>query len=551
MKNSHFFLIILLSLFTINLYSQNTKVEGYVFESDDRGYLNLVNIAFYKNGSDTPIETTSSNKEGYFEAMLPTGESFEMKANKELFFEHEQSVNTSSAEPTIYLKVKMEREPGYILDVTMAQKKDSMDEEVDAIVGSRIDIYNNTQNIEELVLEDHGFVNFQYTLKKGNHYTILIRKEGYLAKRIEAYVNVNGCIVCIDGVGSLTPGVSDNLTQGFEMGTLLANVELDKINFNKVYTLNNIYYDLNKATLKREAETELNNLITILNDNPSISIELGSHTDARGKDKYNYRLSQKRAESASNYLFNSGNIRPDRVIAKGYGETQLTNDCGNDVDCSEEDHQKNRRTEFKVLDKTAEVGYVSLKEMKRLSNMDKLLNEVQSQEVVEFKPGDEMPEDLKRQLAKEAAEKAKLESENNKKQLDEKQMDLDLKVKNIEKDIEAQKVEKGKMPLGNGGEKVEVSSAEGEKDLTIRSISEESFSGFLIKVYVAKEELNATSPELIGMKDIWVQEISEDLYYYYLGTFENLDSAKSVHKQLKENCPVCSIVKFEEGIIRP
>ncbi len=81
---------------------------------------------------------------------------------------------------------------------------------------------------------------------------------------------------------------------------------------------------------------------------PDMKIELSSHTDARGKDDYNETLSQKRAESAKTWVVAKG-IATDRIVAKGYGEKQLLNECGNGVECSEEQHQLNRRTEFKIL----------------------------------------------------------------------------------------------------------------------------------------------------------------------------------------------------------
>jgi outer membrane protein OmpA-like peptidoglycan-associated protein len=84
-------------------------------------------------------------------------------------------------------------------------------------------------------------------------------------------------------------------------------------------------------------------------DNPSWKVELGSHTDARGSDSYNETLSQKRSDSAVNYIIQNG-IAKERIIAKGYGETQLVNYCKNGVECTDEVHRQNRRTEFKILE---------------------------------------------------------------------------------------------------------------------------------------------------------------------------------------------------------
>jgi len=80
----------------------------------------------------------------------------------------------------------------------------------------------------------------------------------------------------------------------------------------------------------------------------TIWIELGSHTDSRGKGDYNLTLSQKRAESAVQYIISRG-IEKNRITARGYGETQLVNKCANGVICTKEEHQLNRRTEFKIV----------------------------------------------------------------------------------------------------------------------------------------------------------------------------------------------------------
>ncbi len=116
-----------------------------------------------------------------------------------------------------------------------------------------------------------------------------------------------------------------------------------------LFDVNPIYYDLDKSNIRPDAAAELDKIVQVLKDNPDISIELGSHTDARASASYNLKLSQRRAESAVKYIIEHG-IEALRIKAKGYGETQLINGCSDGVDCSEEAHQENRRTEFKITD---------------------------------------------------------------------------------------------------------------------------------------------------------------------------------------------------------
>jgi outer membrane protein OmpA-like peptidoglycan-associated protein/tetratricopeptide (TPR) repeat protein len=129
--------------------------------------------------------------------------------------------------------------------------------------------------------------------------------------------------------------------------SLFVEFILDKIIINKPIVLDNIYYDYNKWNIRPDAATELEKLVKILKDNPMINIELGSHTDCRGTDEYNQKLSQHRAESAVTYIVSKG-IDGKRITAKGYGESVLINRCKDGVNCSDEEHQMNRRTEFKV-----------------------------------------------------------------------------------------------------------------------------------------------------------------------------------------------------------
>jgi outer membrane protein OmpA-like peptidoglycan-associated protein len=116
------------------------------------------------------------------------------------------------------------------------------------------------------------------------------------------------------------------------------------------FILNNIYYDLNKFDIRPDAAIELTKLAAILREHPSIRIEVGSHTDSRAPSIYNLALSKRRATSAVAFLVRHGVARY-RLVAKGYGDTQLLNQCAKGEYCSEKDHQVNRRTEIRVLSK--------------------------------------------------------------------------------------------------------------------------------------------------------------------------------------------------------
>jgi len=132
------------------------------------------------------------------------------------------------------------------------------------------------------------------------------------------------------------------------------DIGLEKIEVGRKVVLNNIFYDYNAAELRSSSHNELNKVIKLLKKNPKLKMEMSAHTDARGGDSYNLKLSQKRAQSCVDYLVKNG-IEKNRLIAKGYGEkTPIVPEA--DIDkmvrevAKEEAHQKNRRTEFKILE---------------------------------------------------------------------------------------------------------------------------------------------------------------------------------------------------------
>jgi len=133
----------------------------------------------------------------------------------------------------------------------------------------------------------------------------------------------------------------------FQVTITMDRPEIGK-EISKLYELNSIYYDLNKADIRPDAAEELDKIVQFLTNNPQMNLELGAHTDARASTAYNLKLSQRRAESAVNYIIRRG-ITKDRIKPKGYGESQLINECSDGVECPEEMHQQNRRTEFKII----------------------------------------------------------------------------------------------------------------------------------------------------------------------------------------------------------
>lgn len=352
-------------------------LEGYIFEDNNAGYLNEVEITVLDAESSLLYGEAKTSTEGFFAMEVPRGRDFLVRASKAAFLPAEGAASTKEmANEKAFVKVALARAPGYRLEVTLAQEREADQEEVDAISGSLIEVYNNTKDEETLSLRNHPSPYFSFQLEQGNHYTLLIRSPGYFTKRIESFVNIDGCILCMDGVSEIGPGVSDNLSYGNDVGTLLANIELKPLKVDAPIKLNNIYYAYKSSDISPEAAYELDKVVELLKVNPSIIAEIGSHSDARGDAAYNRRLSQARAQSAVDYIVEKG-IAENRLRALGYGESKPVNKCVNDVPCTEEEFALNRRTELKITGFTNDpFAGKPLAEIIAEEQLDALLEEV-------------------------------------------------------------------------------------------------------------------------------------------------------------------------------
>ncbi len=140
-----------------------------------------------------------------------------------------------------------------------------------------------------------------------------------------------------------------------ELGDISNEIEIPldislepEIKQNKIIEFHNIYFDYGSANLKDESKAVLDRIVEVMNENPTLEIELSGHTDSQSSVSFNLNLSQRRANSTKEYIVSKG-INPERIVAKGYGETKLLNHCKDGVKCSDEEHAINRRIEIKVI----------------------------------------------------------------------------------------------------------------------------------------------------------------------------------------------------------
>ena len=211
-----------------------------------------------------------------------------------------------------------------------------------------MDIYlfhTQSDSLVEVQTSIKGLVTFE--IDPQIEYEVRTCKPGYLRNGMSIYeCNEGDEILCSFGADDYTFLAMGGKNKPFAQFTALLN--MTRLGLGSVYELENVYYDLDKATLRPRGKQELDELVKIMERNTSITIELSSHTDSRATNEYNLDLSQRRAGTCYDYLVSRG-ILADRITPVGYGETNLKNRCVDNVECTEEQHQENRRTEIEVL----------------------------------------------------------------------------------------------------------------------------------------------------------------------------------------------------------
>jgi outer membrane protein OmpA-like peptidoglycan-associated protein/tetratricopeptide (TPR) repeat protein len=201
------------------------------------------------------------------------------------------------------------------------------DQETGVILpGSRVSLYENGVVKNNIIADINGF--YSFPVECGKTYNVRAEKEEYETKEVAVIIGK------VTGKTTLPIALTKNtckVTVGDDLG--------------KCFGIKMIYFDLNKSNIRTEAAIDLEKILVVLNENPSMKIDIRSHTDSRATFKYNEALSDRRAKSTIKWLIKNG-VKADRLTGKGYGETQLVNKCADGIRCNEAEHQQNRRSEF-------------------------------------------------------------------------------------------------------------------------------------------------------------------------------------------------------------
>lgn len=318
----------------IYLFSKNKStigIHGIVVDEWTKMPLKETEVTLTNTmtGEKTPFFT---GPDGRFDFQGESEAQYELIGVKNQIFTTKSSFSTTGkteADKLYYTLVH--NDPRFSLEGYAINVKDEK-----GVEGVQIKLFNKTNiNQTDQVSDARGFFKFQ--LDQQSDFEVSGEKNGYYTSISEAS----------------TKGLNRSTTLYVK---LILSIEEVVIGQTKIlgketfggWEFENIYYDLDKYNIRPDAAIALDKVVDFLKANPTLQIELGAHTDSRASDTYNQTLSQNRAESAVEYIISKG-IERSRITAKGYGETRLINSCADGVNCSEAQHQANRRTEIKVV----------------------------------------------------------------------------------------------------------------------------------------------------------------------------------------------------------
>ena len=534
---------LLILFFCAPAFSQKAILDGYVYEKHNRGFLNEVKVTIL-DPSEVIVGEVMSDIDGHYAFEVPVGKNYILEFSKKIFKINRQNVSTKdkAAGEKVFIKTELERQPGYLLEVTLAEKRFSEDVNVDAVNGSRIEIYNHTSHKAELVIDSAKTPVFSITLQQGNEYTILVRKKGFYNKRLHANVNINGCYLCMDGFGTVNPGVVSNLTaaEDNKLGTLIANVELERIDTNRNIVVQNIYYSNNSAELYENAIKELDKIMQLLKLNPSLVVELGSHTDSRGSEEANKILSQKRAQAAVDYILTSPWIEASRLKAKGYGESHLTNRCEDGVTCTDEEHQQNRRTELRIIGFTNDT--YQEKSLLEIIHQEDMMTFVTSGESDKVYTGTSTPAPETQSKNPEVKQHATPKPDDK--------FNYETTPPSVNSTIGNEP--KPKMDESPARVMPKEATIPGTVNIAVNLKSIGEYSGYKVELFTVANPMTAEDPDLKMIanevaSDIFVDKLANGSFSYSVGNFQNWGETERFLDKVSRKYPKAKIVDYFKG----
>ncbi len=309
------------------------RINGVVVNSKTQEPLSGVLVSLFED--DQSLQEVRTADDGTFNFPVNANKSYQVVASKNNYKDGRQPADThdiagSLIEMKVPLSPIIESSPCTLSGVVFNRVSN------DPVSGATIKLINRKDRTEKIATTNSDGT-YTFPLEGGTGYTIFTTNNLYFTSTKEVSTDGRDCNSPID----------NKLSLDISMNEIKVNKDAPEKIAKEVLNLVNIYYDTDKSNIRPDAALELDKVVKVLYENPGIILELGSHTDSRGTDSYNLSLSQSRAESAVAYIISKG-IGKNRISARGYGETELLNRCKNGINCSNEEHQRNRRTEFKI-----------------------------------------------------------------------------------------------------------------------------------------------------------------------------------------------------------
>lgn len=296
-------------------------------------------MVYLLNAQNVRVDSLKTDDSGAYNFVIKRDESYQLTASKADYFDGKSTFNTinlpaKTAELT--QDVTLEKDPGLSLYGLVADSKTG--NPLEGVMVKITDKKTGEVFIQSVTGASGDVTRGLAGKKIGDalSYDIELSKEGYFPKKVtfNTVVKQPGIIrvnEVMKGALTLDPEVKD---------------------LRDLIVINDIRFDYNKFTIRPDAAKELDKVVAVMNKYPTLVVELGSHTDCRGSIAYNEKLSDNRAKASAAYI-KAKITNPERIYGKGYGESKLLNGCACEGEvkstCSEEEHQQNRRTEFRVI----------------------------------------------------------------------------------------------------------------------------------------------------------------------------------------------------------
>ncbi len=283
--------------------------------------------------------TFTTGADGIVTIQMPTKECCKFSASKSEYKDNTEEACTRKSKPgdRMLAKIPLRKPLEFALVGTVTHKETGV-----PLAGVTVTLMSDmTCGGEKVTFTTDADGKYRFDLDSDCCYRVRGEKENHLAHIVKTDI-------CAKGKTKSEVFVQDLQLMPYAGDDIFADNNPDAEIPSVPFVLEHVYYDFDKSYLREESKGSLGELLKIMQDNPTIIVEIGSHTDARGSDRYNQKLSERRAKSVVEYLITQG-IPKERLTYVGYGEEQPTNDCVNEVKCDEDEHQRNRRTEFRVI----------------------------------------------------------------------------------------------------------------------------------------------------------------------------------------------------------